>query len=78
MNVFPSRLRAILAESILLLLFETEQKVAKGKDLTPSKAVKMDSDCETFRMMEENWLCSLVFGLGCVFGFFYPWWVISM
>lgn len=41
-NVFPSRWRAVLAESVVPLLLEAEQKLAKGEDLTPPKAVKMD------------------------------------
>lgn len=53
-NAFPSRLRAILAESILLLCLEAEPALAKGKGLTPSKGGKMDPDYEAFRMMEEN------------------------
>lgn len=54
MNAFPGRLRAILSESILLLLLEAEPELAKGKDLTPPKAGKIDPDSEAFRMMGEN------------------------
>ena len=53
-NAFPSRLRAILAEGVILLILEAEPELAKGKDLTPPKAGKMDPDSEAFRMMEEN------------------------
>lgn len=42
------------AESILLLLLEAEPELAKGKDLTPPEAGKLDLDSEAFRMIEEN------------------------
>lgn len=53
-RAFPSRLSLILAESILLLLQGAEPDLATGKNLTPSKAGKMDPDSEAFSVMEEN------------------------
>lgn len=37
-----------------MLLLEAGPELAKGKDLTPPKAGKVNSDSEAIRMMEEN------------------------